>query len=288
MTNGISAAQQFRISPSMGIGYVSLNVSDIQRSLDFYESVLGFKSLGKPSEGRAVLSADGSRPLVELLRAKDAENGTRRAGLYHFAILLPERKYLADMLQSLREKSGQVHFDGLADHLVSEAIYIRDPDFNGVEVYRDRPLSEWKWKDDMVGMATLRLDTEGLLKEATASGWKSMPAKTVIGHVHLHVRNLAKAMKFYHDVLGLDFTATYPSAYFFSAGGYHHHVAANTWLGTISRASPDNLGLNHFGIELPDSEALERTYKHVSGHEAHGSEAYVLDPNGIRIKLYSR
>jgi catechol 2,3-dioxygenase len=272
----------------MGIGYVSLNVSDIQRSLDFYQSVLGFKSLGKPSNERAVLSADGSRQLVELLRAKDPENESRRAGLYHFAILLPERKYLADILQSLREKTDQVHFDGLADHLVSEAVYIRDPDFNGVEIYRDRPRSEWKRNGDMVGMATLRLDTEDLLKEETASGWKSMPAKTVIGHVHLHVRNLPKAMKFYRDVLGLDFTATYPSAYFFSAGGYHHHVAANTWLGTISRASPDKLGLNHFGIELPDSEALQRTYKHVSGHEAHGSEAFVLDPDGIKIKLYRR
>ncbi len=289
MTDGISTAQRFRISPSMGIGYVSLNVSDIQRSLDFYQNVLGFKSLGKPSDGRAVLSADGSRPLVELLRTKDAGNESRRAGLYHFAILLPERKHLADMLQSLREKSGQVYFDGLADHLVSEAIYIRDPDFNGVEIYRDRPRSEWKWNGDMIGMATLRLDTEGLLEEATASGWKSMPAKTVIGHVHLHVRNLAKAMKFYRDILGLDFTATYPSAYFFSAGGYHHHVAANIWLGTtISRASPDKLGLNHFGIELPNDEELARTCKQLSGSKAHDKEAYVLDPDGIRIKLYSK
>jgi catechol 2,3-dioxygenase len=172
---------------------------------------------------------------------------------------------------------------------VSEAIYIRDPDFNGVEIYRDRPRSEWQWNGDMIGMATLRLDTEGLLKEATASGWKSMPAKTVIGHVHLHVRNLAKAMKFYRDVLGLDFTATYPSAYFFSAGGYHHHVAANTWLGTaIPPAATDKIGLNHFGIELPSAEELERTYKQISGNEASDSEAYVLDPDGIRIKLYSR
>jgi catechol 2,3-dioxygenase len=193
------------------------------------------------------------------------------------------------MLQNLREKRDQVHFDGLSDHLVSEAIYIRDPDFNGVEVYRDRPRSEWKWNGDSIGMATIRLDTEGLLKEATASGWQSMPTKTVIGHVHLHVRNLAKAMKFYRDVLGLDFTATYPSAYFFSAGGYHHHVAVNTWLGTaIPPASPDKVGLNHFGIELPSAEELEKTFKQISGNEAYDSKAYVLDPDGIRIKLYSK
>ena len=288
MIDEISAAQRFKISPSAGIGYVSLNVSDMQRSLDFYQNVLGFESLGKPSDARAVLSADGSRPLVELLQTTNAGNGSRRAGLYHFAILLPARKYLADMLQNLREKRDQVHFDGLADHLVSEAIYIRDPDFNGVEIYRDRPRSEWKWNGDMIGMATLRLDTEGLLKETTASGWQSMPAKSVIGHVHLHVRNLAKAMKFYRDVLGLDFTATYPSAYFFSAGGYHHHVAVNTWLRTaIPPASPDKIGLNHFGIELPSVEELEKTYKQISGNEAHGSKAFLLDPDGIRIKLYS-
>ena len=112
-----------------------------------------------------------------------------------------------------------------------------------------------------------------------------MPAKTVIGHIHLHVRDLAKAMKFYHEVLGLDFTATYPGAYFFAADRYHHHVATNIWLGTaIPAASADKVGLNHFGIELPYQNEVERTLKHVSTT----ADGLIHDPDGIGIKLYSK
>jgi catechol 2,3-dioxygenase len=169
---------------------------------------------------------------------------------------------------------------------VSEAIYIRDPDFNGIEIYRDRPRSEWKWNRGRIKMATISLDTDDLLNEATAEGWRGMPSRTTIGHVHLHVRDLAKAMNFYRGLLGLDFTATYPGAYFFSAGGYHHQVATNTWLGTtIPQASADRVGLNHFGIELPDGNEVERTLNRVS---AQARDGFVHDPDGIRIKLYSK
>jgi catechol 2,3-dioxygenase len=220
-----SARHNFNIHPATRIGYVSLNVSDIDRSLDFYEKVLGFKKVHRPSDERALLSVDGHPSyLVELLRAKkvtEAGSNTgmstiKRAGLYHFAILLPERKYLADMLRNLSERRGEIHFDGLADHLVSESIYIRDPDNIGIEIYYDRPSLQWEWDGSRVRMATNSLDTEDLLRELTASGWKSMPVKTVIGHVHLHVRNLAKAMMFYREILGLNLTATYPGAYFFA------------------------------------------------------------------------
>ncbi|HKU50030.1 MAG TPA: VOC family protein [Nitrososphaera sp.] len=291
-----AATPEFKISPSMRIGYVSLNVSDLERSLDFYQGVLGFRTIERPSEGKALLSANGgggddgggsSSRLVELVQAKekpDIPRNRKRAGLYHFAILLPERKDLADMLLNLSEKRDQVYFDGMSDHLVSEAIYIRDPDFNGVEIYRDRPRSEWKWTDGKIAMATEPLNTEDLLNAASASGWKAMPAKTTIGHVHLHVRNLANALRFYRDQLGLDFTATYPGAYFFSAGGYHHHIAVNTWLGTeIPAASPDKVGLNHFGIELPNLTEFESTLREMGGSK----EGFVADPEGIRIRLYS-
>ena len=275
---------RFRIDPSMKIGYVSLNVSDLERSLDFYRRVLGFKPIGNPDEGSAVLSADGNSRLVELVQTGEQSNQRRRAGLYHFAILLPERKYLADMLLNLRNKKDEVYFDGMSDHLVSEAIYIRDPDFNGVEIYRDRPRSEWRWTGSKIGMATEPLDTADLLKEATDSGWKTMPANTVIGHVHLHVRSLAKAMQFYRELLGLEFTATYPNAYFFAAGGYHHHIATNTWIGTaIPPASPDKVGLNHFGIELPENE-VENVLGRLTRENENG---FVHDPDGIRIRLYS-
>lgn len=278
----------FRIHPAARIGYVSLNVSDIQRSIQFYRSVLGFETIGRASGEKALLSAGGSSPfLVELLQS-GKRDGSRQAGLYHFAVLLPERKFLAGILQHLGERQDQVRFDGMADHLVSESIYIRDPDMNGIEIYRDRPRSEWSWDGRHVRMATERLDVEGLLKEA--AGWKGMPAGTTIGHMHLHVSDLGRAKEFYSDVLGLDLTSAFPGAYFFAAGGYHHHVAANTWLGGgIPAASPERVGLNHFGIKLPDREELEKTAEHVSQKarlERGQESASVSDRDGIAIRLY--
>ena len=267
----------------MRIGYVSLNVSNLQRSLDFYQDVLGFRLVGNPTEDRALLSAEDGPSLVELQQKDSVPE--RRAGLYHFAVLLPERKHLADLLLNLNNNRDMIQFDGMADHLVSEAIYIRDPDFIGIELYRDRPKSEWKWNRGRIEMATINLDTGNLLKEATAEGWRTMPRGTTIGHIHLHVRDLGRALNFYRDALGLDFTATYPGAYFFSSGGYHHHIATNTWLGTtIPPASADKVGLNHFGIELPDQNEVERTIEHISGNATAG---YMQDPDGIRIRIYS-
>lgn len=290
------AGQQFKMAPSMKIGYVSLNVSDLGRSLDFYQSVLGFKSIARPSDDRALLSAaGGSSPhLLELqqVKAVDSSNSAaRRAGLYHLAILLPERKYLADMLRNLSDKSDQEHFDGLADHLVSESIYIRDPDYIGIEIYRDRPISEWKRSEGMIQIATLPLDTDNLLGESTNDGWKELPAKTTIGHVHLHVTDLDKAIRFYREILGLNLTATIPSAAFFAAGSYHHHIGANTWLGEgIAKANPQGIGLNHFSIELPGKEAYEESIRRLSSYGLGASEAldkspFVHDLDGIKIKL---
>jgi catechol 2,3-dioxygenase len=307
--NMTSARQDFNMHPATRIGYVSLNVSDIDRSLNFYEKVLGFRKVDSPSNERVLLSVDGhtSTYLVELLQAKEGGASykvgmpkARRAGLYHFAILLPERKYLADMLQNLSEKRSEIRFDGLADHLVSESIYIRDPDNIGIEIYCDRPSLQWEWDRSRVRMATNRLDTEGLLRESTPSGWKAMPDRTVIGHVHLHVRNLANAMKFYREILGLNFTATYPGAYFFAAGKYHHHIATNIWLGTsIQPASPESVGLNHFGIELPNKEQqYERMTERFRQYEVDTSQygqskgssksIFLRDMDGITIRLYTR
>jgi catechol 2,3-dioxygenase len=299
----------FEIHPAARIGYVSLNVSDIQRSLEFYQSVLGFRKVRNksPTTDRVLLSSgetQSSAPMLELVQARQTGSNSvipRRAGLYHFAILLPERKNLADTLLYLSDKQDQVHFDGLADHLVSEAIYIRDPDFNGVEIYSDRPRSEWKWngKDNdsdysRLQMATLPLNTKDLFKESTDAGWTGMPAGTIIGHIHLHVSNLSNAMKFYHEILGLNLTTTYPGAYFFAAGRYHHHIATNTWLGSnILPASPQSIGLNYFGIELPNIEEFDKTVKQLQQYNiveqssSLSSKAILIyDPNGIRIQIY--
>ena len=215
---------------------------------------------------------------------------TKRAGLYHFAILLPERRYMADMLQNLHDKRHQVHFDGLADHLVSESIYIRDPDFIGIKIYSDRPASEWKWDGDKMEMATLPLDTNNLLRESTDKGWKEMPPKTTIGHVHLHVRDLSKAIEFYHQILGLNLTVTLPSAAFFAAGQYHHHIAANTWLGTdISPASAESIGLNHFSIELSSKQEYERLVSRLSRYDKNlidlSESVAVHDMDRIKLRV---
>ena len=186
-----SVAQLFSIDPSMKVGYASMDVSDVQESLEFYRSVLGFKPLGRPSSDRALLSDEGNSSHLVELKARHSK-AAKRAGLYNFAILVPERRHLADMFLNLGEKRDRVHFDGLADHLVSESIYIRDPDFNGIEIYRDRPVSKWEWNGGRVGMATLQLDTGDLLKESTEKEWKHMPAGTTIGHVHLHIKDLGR------------------------------------------------------------------------------------------------
>lgn len=309
MTDNITSARpDSNVHPGTRIAYVSLNVSDIDKSLDFYGKVLGFKEVKRSPGERVLLSAD-EYPyyLVELLQAKETavagyntqgSRAIRRAGLYHFAILLPDRKYLADVLQNLIQRRDELTFEGLADHLVSESIYIRDPDNIGIEIYCDKPSLQWKWDGSRVRMTTVRLDTEGLLKESTASGWKGMPAKTVIGHVHLHVRDLAKAMKFYRDSLRLTHTASYPGAYFFAAGRYHHHIATNIWLGTnIHRTSSEDVGLNHFSIELPNKEQYEKTAEHLTQykiptprdlHSSASKSALFRDADGITIQLYTR
>jgi catechol 2,3-dioxygenase len=270
----------------MRIGCVSLNVPDLQRSADFYQSILGFK-VAEKSGDKALLSAGGQH-LVELLQAKDSDRDNtipKRAGLYHFAILLPERKFLADMLQNLNEKRDGVYFEGMADHLVSESIYIRDPDLNGIEIYCDRPRSGWMWDGGRVQMATERLNIPNLLRERTEQGWKQMPARTVIGHMHLHVSDLEKASAFYSETLGLNLTSRFPGACFFAADRYHHHIAANTWLGKgIAPAAPEKTGLNHFVIELPASER-ENMMAHLESRGLAG-EPILYDPDGIAIRLH--
>lgn len=296
----------FKIHQGARISSVSLNVSDIDRSADFYETTLGFKKLNSPSNERVIFSVDGHPSyLVELLQVNGAEESgfnrygseiVKRAGLYHFAILLPERKYLADMLQNLSKRRGDIRFDGMADHLVSESIYIRDPDNIGIEIYCDKPTLQWKWTGSQVRMATVRLDTEDLLRESTGSTWKYMPSNTVLGHIHLHVRNLAGATEYYRDTLGLNHTASYPGAYFFAADRYHHHIATNTWLGpNIQLASSRYLvGLNHFTIELPNQEEYEKTLQQLRYYktddlfdvQSNGSScSFFRDKDGITMKL---
>lgn len=254
------------INPNLKIDHVHLKVSNLEKSLQFYRSILGFKIV-RQEDKTAFLSSsinnDSSISLVVLTEIKNIATPYKfqhkpriAAGLYHFAILLPERRYLGYFLRHIQKNLDSEYYEGMADHAVSESIYIHDPDLNGIEVYRDRDPSEWKWKDHTVHMVTEPLNVKDLSKESSDvnNEWNELPAKTSIGHVHLHVSNLAKAKRFYKDILELNHTATYPGAYFFAANRYHHHVATNIWLGeNIPPAYNDGNnkpGLDHYAINL--------------------------------------
>jgi catechol 2,3-dioxygenase len=220
----------YRLPAKTRVGTVRLKVSDVDRSLEFYEGLLGMRTIERtPNVVR--LGAEGSDdPLLELMPgAEPRASGRDRLGLFHFAVLLPDRPSLGRMLEHLLRANIQ---PGAADHLVSEALYLQDPDDLGIELYRDRPRSEWKMRDREIAMASDPLDGAALLAERNGAAWNGMPAGTTIGHVHLHVASLAAAKAFYHDALGFDVVvSTYPGALFMSAGGYHHHLGVNTWAG---------------------------------------------------------
>lgn len=259
MENPMSA---FTIHPAAHTGPVHLTVTDLGRSLDFYRDVLGFALLGGEGE-RATLTADGVKPLVLLTAVRDAKAKPRRStGLYHFAILVPDRAALARSLRRLAEQ--RYPLGGASDHLVSEALYLSDPDGNGIEIYRDRPRAEWPYQAGQLMMDTQPLDLQKLLAEAEGP-WTDLPAGTTIGHVHLHVSDLAEAERFYRALLGLELMVRYgPSAAFLSAGGYHHHLGLNTWAGVgAPPPPPDAVGLRYFTLFVPDGAEVERLVRHL-------------------------
>ena len=234
-----SPAKTFSVAPQTSLGPVSLAVSDVKRSEVFYRDTLGLQSQRTP-ENALTFSADGVTPLLTLTELPGARPQPRRStGLYHFALLLPSRQDLAQTLQRL--VAARYPLTGASDHLVSEALYLDDPDGNGIEIYRDRPRSEWNYDGDAIRMVVDPLDLRVLLDEAT-DGKSSPPgiaAGTTIGHVHLHVSDIASSKAFYHGVLGFDImTEALPGALFVSAGGYHHHLGLNVWAGVGAPPAP--------------------------------------------------
>ncbi|MVO98995.1 VOC family protein [Paenibacillus lutrae] len=247
------------IHPETHIGYVQIKVSHLAESVAFYRDVIGLKVLGQ-NASTAEMSADGKSPLVILEEVPGAVRIPERsaAGLYHFAILLPSRKELGFALRHLAEHRVPI---GQGDHLVSEALYLNDPDGNGIEIYADRPRDTWqKDKSGHYIMATDPVDWESLLALAGDEAWSGMPAGAVIGHVHFHVGDLKEAERFYCELLGFEITLRFgPSALFIAAGGYHHHIGLNTWAGSGVRPAPANgTGLRWFTLVLPDEGELKR------------------------------
>lgn len=255
----------FSIHPATLLGPVYLSVCDLERSLRFYTDVIGFELIHHV-DTTAWLGSAPNTLLLALTEQPDARpKPPRTTGLYHFAILVPSRLDLARSLRHLVEASYPLQ--GASDHLVSEALYITDPDGNGIEIYADRAREAWPRRDGQVLIATERLDLDNLLAELAQDHqtWAGVPSQTRIGHVHLQVADLPQTEAFYRTALGFDLVARYgQKALFVSAGGYHHHLGLNTWAGTgAPPPPPDAVGLRYFTITLPDEAEQRRLLAHL-------------------------
>jgi catechol 2,3-dioxygenase len=294
MTSGmasLSHAAAARIAPDTTLGTVRLTVSDLDRSRTFYERAIGLRATER-DDGALALGVADAPALIELRGDSAAPRLNRRApGLYHLAILVPTRRDLAFALARL--VVARWPMDGASDHLVSEALYLSDPDGNGIEIYRDRPRADWRRSDGELQMATLPLDLDDVLTELDGASdlQEQAPAGTRIGHVHLQVSDIPAAEAFYHGVLGFDVIVRgYPGALFVSAGGYHHHIGLNTWHSAGTAPAPaGSVGLGSFTVELPDAAELDTVAARIEtaglGYERQMDGILVRDPFANAVLL---
>jgi catechol 2,3-dioxygenase len=282
------------IPPDTSIGKVRLRVADLDDLTTFYERVVGLQAVERGGDVTRLGAADGE-PLIELVGAPDAPPAPSfSTGLFHLAILVPDRAELARSLQ--RVAGAGWRLTGASDHLVSEALYLQDPEGNGIEIYRDRPREEWRRDGDELAMATLPLDLESILGELDPSERQAngMPGGTTMGHVHLQVADIPAAERFYNRALGLDvMVRSYPGALFLAAGGYHHHLGLNTWQSEGAPPPPEgSLGLDRYELELPSAAERDSAADRLAdeGAEPQRLDEGVLasDPSGNRVLLTAR
>jgi catechol 2,3-dioxygenase len=262
------------ISPDARMGLVELSVSDLDRSLAYWQDAIGLRVLSREN-GSAELGAD--TPLLRFVEEPGARPAHGFTGLFHVALLVPDRPSLGRFLaHTARER---IPLTGLSDHAVSEAIYLRDPDHHGIEVYADRPREQWEGRVGEL-MTTIPLDAGSLLAEAGEGDFDGLPAGTTMGHVHLRVRDVDETIGFYRDRLGLGLTAQLgDQAAFLSAGGYHHHVGGNTWETRGAEPAPEGTArLLRFTVVLPDDDEVARVAEGIGGAE-------VRDPSGNLLVL---
>ncbi|WP_042222818.1 VOC family protein [Oceanobacillus manasiensis] len=278
--------KKFFNEPATYVGGLSINVTDLQQAIDFYQTVIGFQVLDK-TERTARLSANGKTAMLTLEMPENVTEKERRTtGLYHFAILLPNRAALSSFLEHALKRGVQL---GAADHEVSEALYLSDPDGNGIEVYSDRDSSGWNWNGDQVKMGTDPLDGDGLLAEEREV-WSGLPEETILGHIHLHVANLKASETFYNQGLNFSVVTRYPGALFISTGDYHHHIGLNTWNGEGAKTpQPNRVGLNWFSLVFPNensrTEAVNRLIEAQVKVKTYPEYSEVKDPAGNTIRL---
>jgi len=279
----------YRLPEATHLGRVRLQVADLDRSLAFYEQVLGLRVLARTEETVSLGTHGEDREIVHLRQLRSARAVPRRGllGLYHFAILLPNRAALGRFLAHLGEIGA---YAGMSDHFVSEAIYLTDPDGLGIEVYADRPRDAWRYDEGQLYMTTNHLNVQDVIAAAGGEKWSGMPSGTVLGHVHLYVDDIAKAEDFYHNALGFDKVVwSYPGALFMSAGGYHHHLGTNTWARGAPPASDADARLLEWEIVVPTREDAKQAAQHVkaSGYpvKEDNGEWILTDPWGTNLRL---
>ena len=278
----------FHQSPQAYVGHVTLNVMDLNRSIPFYTEMLGFNILNQTATS-VDFTADGSTSLLTINQpAHVTPRPQRTTGMYHFALLLPQRSDLADLLAHFIT-TGLPY--GASDHLVSEALYIADPDGNEIEIYTDRQADEWTWLEDGVQMTIDPINGHDLLTLRNPEGWQGLPAKTIMGHIHLYVSELQATADFYVKGLGFAIASRYSDqALFLSTGNYHHHIALNTWMGVGAPTPPENsTGLDFYTIVYPDATARETAIQNVialGGSVVEKGENFLtIDPAGNHILL---
>lgn len=284
-----TAPADVRLPEAAHVGGVRLQVSDLERSRAYYRDVLGLREMGAPTPDTVVFgAADGATPLVTLHAVPGTTPAHRRGsfGLFHFAILLPDRASLGRFLAHLAARGERA---GMSDHLVSEALYLSDPDGLGIEVYADRAPERWRYAEGQLVMATDPLDAHGVVAAGGGTPWTGMPAGTVMGHIHLHVGDLEVADTFYRRALGFDVTTwSYPGALFFSAGGYHHHLGTNTWAPGPAPAA-HQAQLVEWTLVVPTAADAAAVGGRLAAAGAptvmQGDEAVISDPWGTRVRI---
>jgi catechol 2,3-dioxygenase len=281
-----------RLHAEAVLGMVHLQVADLARSVAYYEKVIGLRALTSDGGTIALGARDDTTPLVVLHHRPGAAPVPKRGrlGLYHFAILLPDREALGRFIAHLAAIGA---YAGMSDHLVSEAVYLTDPDGLGIEVYADRPRESWRIANNKLEMATLTLNAADLVRASRGVAWDGMPPGTRIGHVHLFVSDLDAAERFYHEGLGLDkVLLEFPGALFMSAGGYHHHLGTNTWAASAPRAEADDARMLEWTVILPSPADVEAAARALEGVGATitrtDGSVTAADPWGTMVRVTTK
>jgi len=282
-----SSTVTFANTTPLRIGAVALKARDLSRLTDFYTQAIGLHVIDRDSK-TARLGAGGV-PFFHLESAPTATpDDPRSAGLFHTAFLQPTRQDLARWLVHVAR--NRVQLTGASDHAVSEAIYLDDPEGNGIEVYRDRKPEEWRWSGGRIHMTTERLDLDNLAADTANASYAGAPDGLRIGHIHLRVGDLAATQKFYCDTIGLDPTAGRGGALFMSSGGYHHHVGSNVWQSAGAGKRDDaRAGLSWFAFEAADAAQRDTVVQRLKAVNAPLSEdagaPETRDPFGTRVRF---